>query len=142
MSFVTDARAYFDARIKEIDPDLNIIDDALDDEPINNVEAVKGYKMVFGEISPDRDGSTYIENIPVTIKIYDQPYRCEIETFDTLYCKAQDIKDKVIAPKLAKNQPNWSDIFAVSLVPSQEESDDKLFNMTIEFNIRRDLYFN
>ena len=141
MSFPSDVRAYFDARIKEVDSNLNIIDDALNDEPINIVESQKGYKMLLGDVASTREGSTYNEFIPITVIIYSRPIRSEVAAYDLLYCKAQDIKDAVINPILAKNQTNWSDIFAVSIIPGKEDTDDKLFNMTLEFNIRRDLFF-
>ena len=141
MSFPSDVRAYFDARIKTVDANLDLIDDALNDEPINTVEAKKGYKMILGDIVFERDGNYYTEQIPVTVVIYDEPIRQEIATYDVLYCKGQDIKDAIINPMQAKTQSNWSDIFALSMTPGQEDTDDKLFNMTLEFNIRRDLTF-
>jgi hypothetical protein len=141
MSFVSDIRAYFDTRIKTVDSSLNLIDDALNDEPINIIEAQTGYKMVLGDIESERDGNYYIENIPVTVYIYTRPIRNEVPTFDLLYCKAQDIKDAIINPLFAKNGSNWSDIFATSIIPGAEDTDDKLFNMTLEFTIRRDLVF-
>lgn len=139
MSFPTDARSYFDTQIKTIDSTLNIIDDALDDEDINKSQLVSGYKMVLGDITGGRTGASYVEEIPVTLKIYAAANRSEISNFDTLYCKGQDIKDAIVKPTEAKNQSNWSDIFFISMTPAAEATDDKLFNMTLLFTIRRDI---
>ena len=141
MSFPANIRAYFDERIVSIDPDLIEIDDALDDEPINNVEADRGYKMVLGNIDMEIQPNFHSENISVLLKIFARPIRDELATYDDLYCKAQDIKNSIIDKKNQDNyvDKNWTAIFPVSLVPSSEDTDDKLFKMDLEFTVRRDL---
>ena len=55
--------------------------------------------------------------------------------------QTEDIKDLVvnIREQEAFANKNWTQITPVSMTPAQEETDDKLFSMTLEFNIRRDL---
>ena len=141
MSFPTDIRAYFDQQIKQVDANLNLIDDALNDEPINIVETQKGYKLVLGAIEMAFLPNSQTEDITVTLVIYDKPARQEVNSYDILYCKGQDIKDLVvnIREQEAFANKNWTQITPVSMTPAQEETDDKLFSMTLEFNIRRDL---
>ena len=139
---IADLRAYFLLHIQAIDPDLKEIDDALDDEPLNQVEADTGYKLVIGNNAPERGGNFYTDNIPVTLIIYTKAVREELPNFDALYDKGLLIKDRIIAPCNAKNDPSWSDIFITSMVPGAEDTDDKTFNLILEFNIRRDLFFN
>ena len=143
MSFPSDVRAYFDERIKTIDTDLIALDDALNDEPISNTEADKGYKMVLGSIATELGPNFHTEFITVNLTIFARPLRCEIDSFDVLYCKAQDIKDAIVNKKNQDNytDKNWNQIAPVSIIPSSEDTDDKLFRMDLEFSIRRDIAY-
>jgi len=142
MSLFSDIRSYFDIHIKAVNSSLGVIDDALNDEPLNNIEADQGYKLIFGELSSDRNGNAYFQDLPIELHIYKRPLRNELDNFDNLYCDAIDIKDRVISPVNAKNGNSWSDIFSSTITPGQEDTDDKTFNMRLNFIIRTDLFYS
>ena len=139
---IAELRAYFDLHIKLVDPDLDPIEDALDDEPINQVEADRGYKLVIGDNSPARSGNSYRDSLDITLILYTKAVRDELASFDALYDKGLNIKDRIIAPINAKNDPAWTDIFSLGMVPGAEATDDKTFNLILNFNIRRDSFYN
>jgi len=144
MSFLSDIRAYFDQQIKVIDADLNLVDDALNDEPINQIEANRGYKMVVGDIEMALGSNFHQEDVSINLIIFQKSIRDEISTYDELYCKAQDIKDLIVSRKSqeAYADKNWTTIAPVSMLPSAEITDDKLFSMNLQFNITRQLKYN
>jgi len=143
MSYPSDIRGYFDERIKSIDVDLNVLDDALNDEVISTTEADKGYKMVLGDITMVPGPQFHTESCQVLLTIYTRPKRDELGTYDDLYCKAQDIKDSIVN-RINQEQyasKNWNDILALSITPTTEDTDDKLFKMELEFSVRRDISY-
>ena len=77
-------------------------------------------------------------------KVIQKSIRDEITTYDELYCKAQDIKDLIVSRKSqeAYADKNWTTIAPVSMLPSAENTDDKLFSMNLQFNITRQLKYN
>jgi len=143
MSYPSDIRGYFDERIKSIDPDLIPLEDALNDEVISQSEADKGYKMVLGNISMITGPQFHTESCQILLTIYTRPKRDELGTYDELYCKAQDIKDSIVNRINQQNYSsmNWNEIAPTSMVPSSEDTDDKLFKIELEFSVRRDIAY-
>ena len=143
MSYPSDVRAYFDERIKSIDADLIVLDDALNDETISLSEADKGYKMVLGPIACEPGPQFHTESLQVLLTIYSRPKRDELGTYDDLYCKAQDIKDSIVNRKNQEQyvNRNWNEIAPVSILPATADTDDKLFKMELEFSVRRDIAY-
>lgn len=135
--------AYFDDRIKEIDPDLERWDeDVHGEQEVTENIADSYYKLWYGNTSHSRDGSTYVDEIAVNLEIYSDRSNDVIAEFDAAYDKALTIKDNIIGPCTAKNDADFTDIFALDTIPSPLDTDDKTTKITIEFTVRRDNYFS
>jgi len=142
MSLFTDLRTYFDTKIKLVDADLNVFDDAFGDQPLNNVYADKFYKLVIGPAVLSNNGNTYIEEYLIQLIVFEQRKRSEIDTFNNLYDKVIQIKDLLVAPCDVKSQNLFSDMLALTVTPEKQNEDDKTFSMTLEFNLRVDKHYN
>ena len=134
--------AYFDARIKEIDPELERWDEDVhgDDEVSENISD-SFYKLWFSDITHSREGNGYVDEISVFFEIYSDRSNDKIPEFEAVYDKAISIKDNCIAPCNAKNEADFTDVFAISTVPAPLDTSDNTTRITIEFNVRRDNCF-
>ena len=133
---------YFDARVKEIDPDLDRWDEDVtgERETTENI-ADSYYKLWFGTTAHSRDGNGYVDEIPVFLEIYSSRSNDFVGGFNSVYDKALSIKDNCIAPCNAKNDPDFTDVFAISTLPAELDTNDNTIQVTIEFNVRRDNCF-
>lgn len=138
---ISDIVSYFDARIKEVDSGLNRWEDPFGDDEVTDNVADSYYKLVFGDISSSIDGSVYVDEIDVTLEIYSTRQRDVVAGFEAAYEKAISIKDQIICPGNAKNEADFTDVFAQTITPSPLESSDNTTRITINFNVRRDNYF-
>ena len=142
MNLFTEARAYIDARIKAIDPDLEPWEeDAFNDDDSFSYQADKFYKLAFGTLDSSRIGNEYREDIPFEIQITSSDHRDVISAHDDLYCKGIDIKNEIIQPQLAKVQTFATDILANNIEVFPEETGDKAMTCQITLTLRRDLKF-
>jgi hypothetical protein len=140
MSFFSELRSYFDTQVAAVDSTLSLFDDAFGEEDINNVQASKSYKLIFGDTEPVlENGNYFTETMPATLIIYAIRTRNEIGSFDPLYQKARDIKALIMNPVNVATLTCNNAIFFDSIVPGKEETDDKTYKMTLNFTIRTDL---
>lgn len=138
---ISELRTYFDTQIKAVDADLEFIDDPFGDNDIDQVTSERFYKLWFGTTALTREGSFYLEEIPVTVEIYAQRDRDETASFDTVYQKAFDVKNCIVSPTDVKNQVEWTDIFAQSLEPQPLDTDDNTIKVILTFLVRREITF-
>ena len=140
---ISAARAYILTKVQLVDPFLSEQDDAFGDRDISTTQTEKFYKLVFGSADQtNTDGNAYGLIIPLTLSIFSQRNTNEIASFDALYEKAISIRNEILRPCDVKNQPEFSDIVGISIVPSEEVDDDKTYRMDLEFNLRIDNYYS
>jgi len=140
MSFFSDLRDYFNTQIIAVDSSLTEFDDAFGEKDINNVQASRNYKLIFGDTTPILEqGNYFTESMPATLIIYAIRTRDENDSFDVLYQKARDIKALIMNPVNAATLACVNAIFFETIIPGKEETDDKTYKMTLNFNIRTDL---
>jgi len=140
MSFFSDLRGYFNTQVIAVDSSLTEFDDAFGEKDINNVQASRNYKLVFGDTTPIlEEGNYFTESMPATLIIYAIRTRDENDSFDVLYQKARDIKALIMNPVNAATLACVNAIFFIDIIPGKEETDDKTYKMTLNFNIRTDL---
>ena len=137
---ISDLRAYFDSAIKSVIPTIEYFDeDVIGDEDVDNTIPEKFYKLIFGETVNEFVGvNSYRDELPITIILYGERTLKITEVFDELYENAIDIRDCVINPTLVKNQPFFTDIFPVTITPSDEETNSNAIKMTLRFNVQKD----
>ena len=139
MSFsISGTRAYFDTKVLLIDSGLVFLDDVSGDDAIGSAYPEKYYKLWFGDVENLLGDNSYLDNIPLTLEIYEPRARDITASFDTLLTKALDIKNAIIDPVDSKNNANFSEITAegINIVPF--DSDDKTMRMRLNFIIRFD----
>lgn len=134
--------AYIDARVKSVDSDLNRWDEDVfgDNETTENI-ADSYYKLWYGNTSTTRDGTIYQDEIAINVEIYSSRTNDIVPAFEDTYDKALSIRDAIIAPCDAKNNADFTDIFAGEVIPSPLDTDDNTVRITIELTVRRDNYF-
>lgn len=137
---IAELRQYIDDRVKEVDQYLNYFDaDVVGDEDVNNTMVDKYYKLIFGELVLDNVGiNSYRDTLPFSIEIYSPRGLDVTKNFDDLFTKAIEIRNHIIAPINAKDSIFMTDIFALPIVPSNEDTNSNALKMTIQFNVIKD----
>ena len=141
MSFLDDIRSYVDTKVLAVDSTLSFFDDPFGDNDIENVMADKSYKFWFINTIPSRNGSIYIEDVKASLEIYASRSRSLSTNFDTVFCKAHEIKDLLIDPLSNKNSLFFTEIFVDLIEPLPLVTDDKSVKVRLDLTIRRDLQF-
>ena len=136
---ITGIRDYIDARVKEVDPNLEAWrEDAFGNNDVKAREADFYYNFVFGSLINERAGNFIDDILPAFIDIWstNSSRTKTLEDFDNLYQKAFDIYKNVTCLRNLKGmEDDFTTIQLVSITPIEEESSDSTFKMRIEFNI-------
>lgn len=135
----SEIRSYIDARVKDIDPNLEAwTEDAFGNNDVNQREAAEHYNFVMGSMFNERF-SNYIDDIlPAYIDIWttDSNRSSTIEDFDSLYQKAFNIyKNVTCLANLKGMEDSFTTIQLVNITPIEEDTSDSTFKMRIELNI-------
>ncbi len=134
-----DIRNYIDARVKEVDADLDAWqEDAFGNNDTTATEGDKYYNAFFGSLTNERFPNYINDSVPLFIDIWEVNSRRSetVIDFDNLYQKAFDIYKNIICLKNLKTmEDSFTTIQLVSIEPIEEETSDNAFKMRIEFNI-------
>lgn len=136
---ITGIRDYIDARVKEVDANLEAwSEDAFGNNDTIGREADYYYNLVFGSLFNERKSNVIDDVLPVFIDIWSTNVsRTDtLVEFDNLYQKAFDIyKSVTCLSKLKGMEDSFTNIDLVSITPIEEETSDSTFKMRIEFSI-------
>ena len=140
---ISSVRTYIQTRIAAVDATLLENDrDPFNVEDVTTSESDKFYKLVIGEAEQTNTaGNAYGLEVQMNLIIYARPDRDEITTYDSLYDKAIDVRESILAPCEVKNQADFSDIIGANILPGVEESNDQLFRMDLQFTVRIDNFY-
>lgn len=138
MEFST-IRSYIDARVKEVDPDLEAwTEDAFGNNDITAREADYYYNFFYGSLFNERNVNFINDVVPAFIDIWstNTSRTKTLEDFDSLYQKAFNIyKNVTCLAKLKGMEDSFTTIQLVSIDPIEDPESDSTFKMRIEFSI-------
>ena len=137
---ISSIRDYIKARIRCVNPDYQEIDDPIGDDDLATARLDKKYKIIFGNLSGVTVGSSFSDDIPVTIEVYSKSDRRVIASYDALYEIAIHVRNAIIEPIEAKNQ-EFTDVISSSISIEALNTNDKTFKAIIGLSFRRDFNF-
>ena len=138
---ISDIRAYFDARVKDIDPTLIAWEeDLFGNNDQSEVREDKYYNLVIGTNTPTRDGNSHWDNFSVLLDIYAQGERDFISAYDAAYDKAIQIKNCIIDWK--NYDGVFNDIEFTLAEPIEDDTNDFSVKMRLNFIVRLNYNFS
>lgn len=137
---ISSIRDYIKLRIRCVNPDYQEIDDPIGDDDLATPRLDKKYKIIFGNLSGVTVGSSFSDDIPVTIEVYSKSDRRVIASYDSLYEIAIHVRNAIIEPIEAKNQ-EFTDVISSSIAIEALNTNDKTFKAIIGLSFRRDFNF-
>ena len=140
MMTIGSIRTYFDARVKEVDANLNAWNkDLFGNNDLNKAQAEKYYNLAIGPAVTSNDGNGFSNSFPITLDIYFSYKRDLVDNFDALYDKALAIQLYCFHP--SKYTGTFSEISSSGITPIEEETNDNTIKMRLEFTVRKDCQF-
>lgn len=133
-------RTYVAEQISKVDSELSAWDrDLFGNNDATTSLAENFYNLFFGDINTSRqDGDNYLDEFTMTLDIWSAAGINLIDEFDALYGKARQIRNNILIKRnLETLRPCVIDIDPISIVPSEEETNDNLLRMRLNFIVRQ-----
>ncbi len=139
---IREIRDYFDTQIKKVDTDIvEWIGDVFGNNDIHEGKSSRNYNLVIGPSVLIRDGNAFTDEYDVSLTVWATKRDIQSE-FDILYDKVIEIRNNVICPiDVRASDAGFSDIEAIGIVPSEEETSDDTIRFDMEFKARVDFAF-
>ena len=131
---INEVRAYFKARIKDVNSDLTEHDNPFD-EQIPETIISDTYIMNIGTISSKFINQTVEDNMPVEIKIFRSGENQLLDNYYTFYQEAHLIRTCSIDPKLSRNGIYIKNVKCNTLDGSKHEGSDNVIVYTLQFEV-------
>lgn len=135
---ISEVRNYFDARIKEVDPELvAYLYDVFGNNDVTANQAEKNYNLILGALSTERINQGLSDTMTVTLDLWSSNgtnVQCD---FDSLYCKALRIRDGVLKLSNIEQEEEIGQITFGGLEPLEEATNDNVFKMRLNFQVTR-----
>lgn len=137
---ISELRQYINERVKEVDSYLEYFeDDVTGEEDVNSTMVDKNYKVFFKPLELENIGiNSYRDILPLSIEIYGERGIDITKNFDDLFTKAVKIRNHIIAPVNAKDKDFMTDIFALPVEMSSEETNSNALKAVLNFEVIRD----
>ena len=132
-------KAYFDERVKEVDPDLSAYEfDVFGNNDITTNQAQKKYNLIIGITNTVRLNQGFTDEVDVTLDLWSSNGADVYQDYQDLYCKALDIRNGCINQLNIENAGNdIGEVESISTTPLEEDTNDNVFKMRLNFTVRR-----
>ena len=135
---IRDIRDYFDTQIKKVDSEIiEYTKDVFGNNDTHKGRSSKTYNLVIGPSSLVRDSNAFTDEFDITLTIWVSSKRDIQAEYDNSYDKSIDIRNNVICP-IDVRASGFSDIEAISIVPSEEDTNDNTIRFDMEFKAKVD----
>ena len=135
---ISELRSYINESVLLCDADYKEIRDPFGSDDLSLARIDTHYKFIVGDDSAFVDGNYHGDTFACSLEIYKKSGVDEITDFDNLYDLALDVKAEIINPLRVKNNDCFTDIEITSLTPESLPSNDKVFRIIINLQVRRD----
>lgn len=135
---ISEARTYLKSRIATVASSYRQIDDPIGDDDLSRLDIENGFRIIFGNNAISYDGNTYEDEVAVAIELFKKAGLTQVvESFDSLYDTALNVRDAVTNPTTVKENANFNDILAQGFTIESIQTNDKTFKVTLNFNLKR-----
>ena len=133
---IDELRKYIKDTMILVDPSLKWDGQVFDTE-INSTNAIdKEYKVVFGEVKPERLDTDYRANIPCIVRIFRGTGNGSLEKdYDYMFCKGIEFAALSMKQERLLQDGHLKDVQAISSVPLPTEDNDNMIQVSIELNL-------
>ncbi len=138
---IDELRTFIKDTMKLVDPTLKW-DGLVFDQDINSTNSInKEYKIIFGEVKPQRLDTDYRANIPCVVKMYRGTGNASIEKdYDYMFCQGIEFSALAMKQERLDQEGHLKNVSATSSFPIPVEDNDNMIQVSIELDL--EVYFD
>lgn len=133
---IQEIRSYFNSVVAEVNPDIKPHNEFFTSENIADSIIEDRFMLKFGTFNSSRIDTNFEGTFDITLEIWRNGFRDNIDNLDNAYCEAIEIMSKAQNLNKITQDEFIKAVNGVSLIPESVEDNDNMGKFTIQFIVQ------